>query len=48
MQIYKYLISLLIIIDIELYLFLIAKFVNLNNLIIKLIVNLFYNNLNNF
>ncbi len=46
--IYKYLINLLIIINIELYLFSIAKFVNLNNLIIKFIVTLFYNNLNNF
>jgi len=46
--IYKYLISLLIIINIELYLSLIVKFVNLNNLIIKFIITLFYNNLNNF
>ncbi len=46
--IYKYLINLLIIINIELYLFLIAKFVNLSNLIINFIVTLFYNNLNNF
>ncbi len=46
--IYKYLINLLIIINIELYLFLIAKFVNLSNLIIKFIVILFYNDLNNF
>ncbi len=46
--IYKYLISLSIITSIELYLFLIAKFVNLSNLIIKFIVTLFYNNLNNF
>ncbi len=44
----KYLISLLIIISIELYLFSIAKFVNLNNLIIKFIVTLSYNDLNNF
>jgi len=36
------------IILIKLYLFLIAKFVNLSNLIIKFIVTLFYNNLNNF
>ncbi len=46
--IYKYLISLLIIISIELYLSSIARFVNLNNLIIKFIVTLFYNNLDNF
>ncbi len=46
--IYKYLINLSIIINIELYLFSIAKFVDLNNLIIKFIVTLFYNNLNNF
>jgi len=46
--IYKYLINLLIIISIELYLFLVAKFVNLDNLIIKFIVTLSYNNLNNF
>ncbi len=46
--IYKYLISLLIITNIELYLFLIAKFVNLSNLIIKFIVTLFYNDLSNF
>ncbi len=44
----KYLISLLIIISIKLYLFLIAKFVNLSNLIIKFIVTLSYNDLNNF
>ncbi len=44
----KYLINLLIIISIELYLFLIARFVNLNNLIIKFIINLSYNNLDNF
>ncbi len=44
----KYLISLLIIISIELYLPLIAKFVNLDNLIIKFIVTLFHNNLDNF
>jgi len=44
----KYLINLLIIINIELYLFLIVKFVNLSNLIIKFIVTLFYNNLINF
>ncbi len=46
--IYKYLISLLIIINIKLYLSSIAKFVDLNNLIIKFIVTLFYNNLDNF
>ena len=46
--IYKYLISLLIIINIELYLFSIVKFVNLSNLIIKFIVTLSYNDLNNF
>jgi len=45
--IYKYLISLLIITNIELYLFSIAKFVNFDNLIIKFIVTLFYNDLNN-
>jgi len=44
----KYLISLLIIINIKLYLSLIAKFVNFDNLIIKFIVTLSYNNLNNF
>ncbi len=46
--IYKYLINLLIIISIKLYLFSIARFVNLSNLIIKFIVTLFYNNLDNF
>ncbi len=46
--IYKYLISLLIITSIKLYLSLIAKFVNLSNLIIKFIVTLSYNNLDNF
>ena len=46
--IYKYLISLLIITNIKLYLFLIARFVNLSNLIIKFIVTLSYNDLNNF
>jgi len=46
--IYKYLISLLIIISIELYLFLIVKFVSLSNLVIKFIVTSFYNDLNNF
>jgi len=43
----EYLISLLIITSIELYLTLIARFVNLNNLIIKFIVILFYNDLDN-
>ncbi len=43
----KYLISLLIIISIELYLSSIAKFVDLSNLIIKFIVTLFYNDLDN-
>ncbi len=46
--IYKYLISLLIITSIELYLSSIAKFVNLNNLIIKFIVTSSYNNSSNF
>ncbi len=46
--IYKYLISLLIIISIKSYLFSIARFVNLSNLIIKFIVTLFYNDLSNF
>jgi hypothetical protein len=46
--IYKYLINLSIIINIELYLFLVAKFVDLSNLIIKFIITLSYNNLNNF
>ncbi len=45
--IYEYLISLLIIISIKLYLSLIIKFVNLSNLIIKFIVTLSYNDLNN-
>jgi len=44
----KYLISLLIITSIELYLSSIAKFVDLDNLIIKFIVTLSYNDLNNF
>ncbi len=44
----EYLISLLIIINIELYLSLVAKFVNLSNLIIKFIVTSFYNDLSNF
>ncbi len=46
--IYKYLINLSIITSIKLYLFLIAKFINLNNLIIKFIAILFYNDLDNF
>ncbi len=46
--IYKYLINLLIIINIKLYLSSIARFVNLSNLIIKFIVTLFYNDLDNF
>jgi len=46
--IYKYLISLLIIISIKLYLSLIARFVDLDSLIIKFIVILSYNNLDNF
>jgi len=43
----EYLISLSIIINIELYLSLIIEFVNLSNLIIKFIVILFHNNLDN-
>ncbi len=46
--IYKYLINLLTIISIELYLFLVAKFVDLSNLIIKFIVILFYSDSNSF
>ncbi len=46
--IYKYLISLSIITSIKLYLFLVIKFVDLSNLIIKFIVTLSYNDLNNF
>ncbi len=46
--IYKYLISLLIITSIELYLSLIAKFVDLSNLIIKFIVTSSYNDSSNF
>ncbi len=46
--IYKYLISLSIITSIELYLSLIARFVDLSNLIIKFIVTLFHNDLDNF
>ncbi len=44
----EYLISLSIIISIELYLFSIARFVDLNNLIIKFIVTLSYSDLSNF
>jgi len=44
----EYLISLLIIISIKLYLFSIIKFVDLSNLIIKFIVTLSYNDLDNF
>ncbi len=44
----KYLINLLIITSIELYLSSIARFVDLSNLIIKFIVTLFYNDLDNF
>ncbi len=43
----KYLISLSIITSIKLYLFSIARFVDLDNLIIKFIVILFYNDLSN-
>ncbi len=44
----KYLINLLIITSIELYLFLVARFVDLSNLIIKFIVTLSYNDSSNF
>ncbi len=44
----EYLISLSIIINIELYLSLIARFVDLSNLIIKFIVTLSHSDLNNF
>ncbi len=44
----KYLINLLIITNIKSYLFSIARFVNLDNLIIKFIVTLSYNDLDNF
>ncbi len=44
----EYLISLLIITSIELYLSSIARFVDLDNLTIKFIVTLSYNNLDNF
>ena len=46
--IYKYLINLLIITSIKLYLSPIAKFVDFDNLVIKFIVTLFHNDLNNF
>ncbi len=46
--IYKYLINLLIIISIKSYLSSIVKFVDFDNLIIKFIVTLFHNNLDNF
>ncbi len=46
--IYKYLISLSIITSIKLYLSLVARFVDLDNLIIKFIVTSFHNDLNNF
>ncbi len=46
-MIYKYLISLSTIISIESYLSLVVKFVDLSNLIIKFIVTLSYNDLNN-
>ncbi len=45
--IYEYLISLSIIISIELYLSLVIKFINLDNLIIKFIVILSYNDSSN-
>ncbi len=44
----EYLISLLIIISIKSYLSSIARFVNLNNLIIKFIVTLSHNDSSNF
>ncbi len=44
----EYLISLLIIINIELYLSSIVEFVNLDNLIIKFIVTLSHDDLDNF
>ena len=46
--IYKYLINLLIITSIELYLSLITKFIDLSNLVIKFIVTLSHNDLDNF
>jgi len=45
--IYKYLISLLIITSIELYLSLVARFVDFDNLIIKFIVTSFHSDLSN-
>jgi len=45
--IYKYLINLLIITSIELYLSLITKFIDLSNLVIKFIVTLSHNDLDN-
>jgi len=44
----KYLINLLIIISIKLYLSSIVRFVDFDNLIIKFIVTLSYNDLDNF
>jgi hypothetical protein len=44
----EYLISLLIITSIKLYLSLVARFVDLGNLIIKFIVTLSHNDSNNF
>jgi len=46
--IYKYLVSLLTITSIELYCFLVAESINLDNLIIKSIVILFYNTSDSF
>ncbi len=46
--IYEYLISLSIITSIESYLSLIVRFVDLSNLIIKFIVTLFHDDLDNF
>jgi len=46
-MIYKYLISLLIITSIELYLSLVVRLVDLNNLTIKFIVTLSHNDLDN-
>ncbi len=43
----EYLINLLIITSIKLYLFLVVKFVDLSNLIIKFIVTSSYNDLDN-
>ncbi len=44
----EYLISLLIITSIELYFSSIARFVNLDNLIMKFIITSFHNDLSNF